>query len=353
MKKKLTNLRSLKSIENRSFQKLFLKNWLLVFLCIVLPLYLGVFVMQSFSHGSLLREVDTAANRSAGNATATIRTLMEEACSILKTEILDEDVTEFFRQEHSLPVTYRDVSNIQDVLTLIGSDLRESLYFSLDVYSAAGDRVASTHHGGQTYTFLKQENLKEKFQEYIEQNPAQTLFGVSRITWHDYRTPVRVITVYQSNLDPAGRSFVSVSIDQQKLISYITGADVSQGCYLLLDSQGKVVLDSSEKFSDAQPRFLSTDLSDYPMTRDVDGQSMRIMANELGLFDWICVQMVPVEALEANGTRLQQILILVMVFGVVTAFVISYSLTGRLFHPIRAILRLLEDPKGQLLIRDE
>ena len=353
MKKNPTNLPNRKPIENRSFQKLFLKNWLLVFICIVLPLCLGVFVMQHFSNQSLLEEVDTAADRSASNATATIRTLLEEACSILKTEMLNPDVDEFFRQDHSLPVTYRDVSNVRNVLDLINGDLRESLYFSLDVYSAVGDRVASTNDGGQSYPFLRNENLKEVFQDYTARYPNQTLFAQSRITWEDWKTPVRVLTVYQANVSSGDRSFASVSINQEKLLAYITDNDTSQGIYLLLDPQGAVMLDSSGLYSDTAPRFLSTDLDDYPMTRDVDGQAMRIMANDLGYFGWICVQLVPVEALEANSVRLQRIVALILVFGVVAAFIISYTLTNRLFHPIQAILRLLEDPKGQLLIREE
>ena len=353
MKKKLTNLLRLKHIENRSFQKLFLKNWLRVFLCIVLPLFVGVSVMQGVSHRSLLREVDTAANRSAVNATATIRTLMEEACSILKTEILNEDVQAFFRETHNLPVSYQDVANARKVLSLINSDLRKSLYHSLDLYSAAGDRVASTTHGGQTYSFLRQENLKEEFLGYLERNPNQTQFALAREVWQDYRTTERVITVYQTTLDAGQRSFVSVSIDQEKLIAHVTGSNATEGSYLLLDAWGKVMLDSSGHLSGTAPKFLSTDLSDYPMTRDVDGQSMRIMANALGLFDWICVQMVPVETLQVSSVRLRQIVMMTLVFGVAASFLISYGLTSRLFHPIQAVLRMLEDPEGQHLLREE
>ena len=353
MKKKLTRRATLRSIENRSFQKLFVKNWLLAFLCIVLPLSLGVFVMQHFSNRSLLEEVDTAADRSADNATATIRTLLDEACAILRAQILDKDVEEFFRREHTIPVSYRDVDNTKKVLTLINGDLREPLYYSLEVYSAAGDRVASTQYGGQSYGFLQNENLKEIFREYTARYPSQTLFARSRVAWENKDKPVQVITVFQTNLDPGNRNFVSVTVRTEELLSYITDNDTSQGVYLLLDSQGNVMLDSSGKYSDTSPRFLSADLSDYPMTRDVDGRSMRIMANDLGHFGWISVQMVPVAALEANSVRLQNLLIMILIFGVVAAFIISYSLTGRLFRPVRAILRLLEDPKGQLLIREE
>jgi len=353
MKKKLRSLRILKDIENRGFQKLFVKNWLLVFACIVLPLCLGVVAMQSFSNQSLLREVDMAANRSLGNTTATIRTLLDEACTILKNEILDGDVDAFFKQKHEHPVTYQDVYNMQRVLALLSSHFRESLYYSIDAYSAVGDRVASTTRGGQTYSLLRNETLKEDFQSYIARNPSQTLFALARTAWKNWETPVRVITVYQSNLATEDRSFVSVSIDEQKLLSYLTDDDPSQGTYLLVDAQGIVVLDSSRRFSDTRPQFLPEDLSDYPITLDLDGQAVRVMAAELGHFGWMCVHMVPVEALEAGSIRLRQVLTIILVFGVIAAFIISYSLTSRLFRPVRAILRLLEDPKGQLLIREE
>lgn len=353
MKKKPRSLRILKDVENRSFQRLFLKNWLLVFLCIVIPLCLGVTLMQHFSNRSLLQEVDRAADRSLGNTTATIRTLLDEARTILKNEILDKEVEAFFKQPHARPVTYQDVYNMQRVLALLSSHFRENLYYSIDAYSAVGDRVASTKYGGQGYAFLKRETLKEACYGYVAENPSQTLFAVPRTVWKDLETTVRVITIYQSNLDAEGRSFVSISIDEQKLLSYITDEDPSQGTYLLVDAQGKVILDSSGRFSDTHPEFLPTEPGAYPITVDLDGQSVRVMADKLGLFGWTCVQMVPVEALEAGSVQLRHILTVILIFGVLAAFLISYSLTSRLFHPIRAILRLLEDPKGQLLIRDE
>ena len=59
-------------IQNRKFRQLFFKNWLQVFLCIILLLILCVSIVQYFSERSLLREMDTAARRSTSNIVTTV-----------------------------------------------------------------------------------------------------------------------------------------------------------------------------------------------------------------------------------------------------------------------------------------
>lgn len=351
--KQVIRLKFLKEIRNRNFRKLFLKNWALVFACIVIPLFLGVFAMQNYSDQSILREMDASIHRSASGMTATMRTLFTEAESILKKEITNTDMVDFFHAHGDMPHSFDDVSMMRSLLRQVKADCRESLYFSVDAYSPASDRIVSTVYGGQMYWALQDCDLRESFLEVYDEYPGSSLVATVRIA-RPQKTPTRVITVYQATLDAKDGGFVSISIDAEKLVAYITDTEErTQGIYLLVDRNGKVILDTSGQMNDSVLEQLAASEEDHPRTMEIEGQMMRIGMNELGLFGWNCVQMVPVSELEANSVLLRKLLIEIVLFGVLAACVISYFVTRRLFRPVRAILELLEDPSNRMLDVEE
>lgn len=69
MKTKQTRL--LHRIQNQQFRKLFVKNWLLVFFSIMLPLVICMAALQLLSSRSLLHEMYTSVQRSVRNTNAT------------------------------------------------------------------------------------------------------------------------------------------------------------------------------------------------------------------------------------------------------------------------------------------
>ena len=72
-----------KNIQNSHFKKIFLKNWLTVFISIVLPLIICVLSLHWQSRQSLLNEIDEGARRSTLNTAATLEALFQEASSTL------------------------------------------------------------------------------------------------------------------------------------------------------------------------------------------------------------------------------------------------------------------------------
>ena len=96
-------IRFIHRIQNHQFQKLFFKNWLQVFLCIMLPLVFCAIAIQHYSAGSLLREMDTSVQRSVRNTNATLETLFEEICNTLEKETFDSSITGFLQEERTIP----------------------------------------------------------------------------------------------------------------------------------------------------------------------------------------------------------------------------------------------------------
>ena len=102
----------IKNIRNRHFKKIFLKNWLTVFLSIVLPLTACVLFVHYNNQRTLLKEIDASAQRSTLNVTSTLETLFQEACDTLEREVLDQNVSAFFSAKPSRPPSYSDRKSV-------------------------------------------------------------------------------------------------------------------------------------------------------------------------------------------------------------------------------------------------
>ena len=341
-------------VHNSRFRSMFIKNWILVFFCIVVPLFIGVLSMQWYSDKSLLREVDASVQRSADNTTSTVTALFNEACLVLKREISNDNVIFFLKSKGSSPQTYDDVVIVRAVLDLVNTDYRESLYFSVDTYSGMSDRIISSYYKGQHYAILNDTSLRNTYSEYVGRVSGHAMFAVPRTLADAAGNELQVITIYQPTIDQKDNGFVSISIDVDKLIAHITrNSEGTEGTYLLVDQDGRVIMDTSRHLDGITLDYLVDDQQGYPITKEVDGQMMRIGVEELGLFGWKCVQMVPVKELQANSIRLRNLLIEIVLFGAFAACFISYYVTCKLFRPICAILNILENSSDQMLDVEE
>ncbi|MCI8800559.1 MAG: histidine kinase [Lachnospiraceae bacterium] len=339
-------------IRNRQFQRLFFRNWIQVFVCIVLPLVLCIVVIQHFSAESLVNEVDSAARRSTSNTMVTLEALLREVCDSLEKKVVDESFISFFQMERVEPQNYDYVATVNAVLKQIIADYRENLFHSVDVYSQVGDYIISSPHKAQSGERFMDKSLLETFFEGVESG-NQGLFAAPRFAWQEDREGRRVITIYWGKGVGEQKGFVSASLDAEKLISYITDEhDRFQGAYLIVDPNDRVILDTSGQMNDGHIA-LSAEAEVSAVTVDIDGRTMRIFWMPMNRFGWKCVQMVPMEEFEKSNVRLERLIFLILVLGLTAAVVLSYRTTVRLFRPIEAILRLLENPSEQVRIGDE
>ena len=342
-------------IQNRQFQKLFFKNWLQVFLCIVLPLVLCIGFVRHFSEQSLLREMDTAARRSTGNTMATIGALLEEVYSNLEKQMLNDSVITFLQMERTEPQEYEYIAAVNAAQKLLDSDYRQNLYYSIDAYTQVGDYVVSAPHKAQAYSRFADKNLVETFFTYLEENPGQTMFAEARCVYKGTKkSDKRVITFYWARAVGGGKkAFSSISVDAEKLIEHITdNHDSMEGAYLIVDKDDQVLLDTAGQMND-QYVELPQDSDISAVTDEINGQQMRISWMPMDRFGWKCVQMVPMEEFEYSSNQLQKLVMIILLLGVIIAVVLSYGTTCRLYRPVEAILQLLENPSEQVRMGDE
>lgn len=345
----------LRNIQNRQFQKLFFKNWLQVFMGIVLPLIVCVSIIRFFSGQSLLKEIDIASDRSTGNTTATLNVLLEEVCDNLEKQMINDDINTFLEMERVEPQKYDYIRAVKSAQIVLDTDYREKLYYSVDAYTQAGEYVISALHDAQAYSRYPDKGLMEKFFSCLEENPNQAILAAGRSVYeNDKETEKRVITFYWvKSLNGGKKAFSSISVDVEKLIDYITdNYDRIQGAYLIIDQNNEVILDTAYQMN-GQNLELPVDQNVFAITAEINNQLMRISWNSMEKFGWKCVQMVPMEEYERSTNQHQKIVMIILLLGIITAIVLSYNITCRLFKPVEAIVRVLENPSEPVRIGDE
>lgn len=338
-------------IRNRQFRLLFLKNWCLVFLCIVVPLIVSVYFVRFFSEKTLRQEIDIASRRSTSNTAVTINTLLEEICNTLEKEVVDENVISFIQMEYSTPVKYEFINTVRSVLERISDDYRENLYYSMNVYSETGEYILSTPFMGQSYSRFKDKTLVETFERVAEEKTGKNLVAALRII------PIidkRVITIYRMRTVNGGkRAFVSISLDAEKLAGYITdNFDGIDGAYLIVDENHQVIMDTSNQLNDQYMEMVGEN-GITAKEATINDESVWISWVPLEYFQWKFVQIIPMDEIQQNNINLNRLVLMVVFVGMIIATMMSYSVTARLYYPVEAILGLLENPSQQVQIGDQ
>ncbi|MBR2036864.1 MAG: histidine kinase [Lachnospiraceae bacterium] len=341
------------TIQNHQFKKMFIRNWGLIFMYMVIPLAVFIGIIWFFSQKSLLKEVDMAAERSTNGTIATINSLFEEAHNILDKIVMDEEIYNFFCEEYTLPLPYSFVSTSTKALEIIKKENREYLYYSVDVYSDISKYIVSTQIHGTHYQRLYDKGIVDDFFNYVGSYPNLGVFAIPRQYRIKDTSPQRVITIYRSRILTGGkRAFVSMSMDVEKMCGYIVDEkDYVRQRYLLVDNENNVIMDTAGSLDNTQ--FQLPKKSSDAITMEVENQKLRVFYKEIDYFDWNCVQLVPIEEIQRSSIWLRNLGIVLVITATVVAAFLSYKATTKLFKPIEAILHLVENPSRDFLVQDE
>lgn len=296
-----------------------------------------------------------AARRGTGNTKATVNVLLEEIRVNLERQMLNSNVASFFRMDRIEPQKYHYISTVRAVQDILSSNFRGNLYYSVEAYSPVGNYIISTLHKAQAYQPFKDKEMITAFHEYLQENPNQTLFALPRTIALSKLSPEkRVITFYWVSIVGEGKNaFSAINVDADKLINYITdNHERMHGSYLLVDKDHRVIVDTAGQLN-GQYVELAAEKPLSAVTGMINGHPMRVIWDHIDLFGWKCVQLVPMEEYEHSSNQQQRLILIILISGLITAIILSYGITGRLFRPVEAILRLLENPSDQIRLGDK
>ncbi len=89
MKKQPRRSSFITRVQNSQFRRLFFKNWLLVILCVILPLLVCSLISQYVSRKNLMQELDTSSHAERAQHKGDIAKLLDEAMDTLEIQSRD------------------------------------------------------------------------------------------------------------------------------------------------------------------------------------------------------------------------------------------------------------------------
>ena len=349
-----------KRLSNPSFQRLFLKNTLTVFLAISVPLLASVLTVYFYSHNSLMEETDAANLRSLENTRATVEMILGETEATLLRYATDSDAETLLRTQKERYPNYDYIRHAQELIRIMGVGARSSLDYAITAYSEVSDFTFSTLLGGQALGTFSDGGLLACYRALKAEHPERLNFCTIRQANFTYspQSSQWMLTLYRTvplSGSPEG-SFIAVDISIDKLRSYLIGdARPDSGTILLLDEQNCVLFDSSGRHlgepaasflgEAAAGGFLSD--ADRAETFVVDGVPQRaswLPITQTAQTGLKCVQLIPIDDYYEGMSRLRGMLMLTVLLGMALSVVIAYFISRRLFRPISSILEIVEDP---------
>lgn len=348
MKKQPRRSSFITRVQNSQFRRLFFKNWLLVILCVILPLLVCSLISQYVSRKNLMQELDTSSQRSVRNTKATLQSLLDEAMDTLEIQSRDLSILTFLQQPRFSPSDYDFVIEAGDILSRISRDERRSLYDSVDAYSQFSNYLVSTLYRVQAYERIPDQSLVDTFSVYQEEHPRQTLFAQTRTSSYlgqqkHLITLYRIVAVAEQQ-----KAFVSLSIDTDKLGQYLADELFpDQSAYLIVDASNRVILDTTHRLVGESLVLPTANQLVSSMNGKIGDENVRIAWTDVGEFGWQFVQLIPLSEFEATMRFEQNTINLVLLFSVLLSMLLSYLTTKKLFRPVEAILSILENPSNQ------
>lgn len=335
---------ALDKVRSRSFQRMFIKNVCLTFLCCLIPLLAGAVTIYQCSNETLLQEINLANERTLSNARQTLEILLTEAKGVMSKCLLDSDVLAFINdrvEEGERPYRfYKEVNSVQSVLSRYH---KQNLYYSVDVYSSNSDVLISSIYMGQSRRLLHDTTLIDEFQRGAQ---SGAWAFARRVLPAQRDEEDRMLTLYhRSNMSGDAMAFVSVSFMSDALADYITNSDEGDSRFCIVDSDNQILFDSRGAYEGDLLMLDFEEMEGSVIT--LDGAKIRISWTGMDEYGWRLALLVPMSEYLRSMNALRARIALILSACIAVAAVLAYLATKKLFRPVEALIQMVNSPTDE------
>lgn len=335
---------ALDKVRSRSFQRMFIKNVCLTFLCCLIPLLAGAVTIYQCSNETLLQEINLANERTLSNARQTLEILLTEAKGVMSKCLLDSDVLAFINdrvEEGERPYRfYKEVNSVQSVLSRYH---KQNLYYSVDVYSSNSDVLISSIYMGQSRRLLHDTTLIDEFQRGAQ---SGAWAFARRVLPAQRDEEDRMLTLYhRSNMSGDAMAFVSVSFMSDALADYITNSDEGDSRFCIVDSDNQILFDSRGAYEGDLLMLDFEEMEGSVIT--LDGAKIRISWTGMDEYGWQLALLVPMSEYLRSMNALRARITLILSACIAVAAVLAYLATKKLFRPVEALIQMVNSPTDE------
>ncbi|SDE55442.1 two-component system, sensor histidine kinase YesM [Paenibacillus sp. UNCCL117] len=337
-------------IRNYKFNSIFIKNFIVVFVLLMVPLACVHYLVFDYNDSTLREEVGRA---NAGELTRirdTVDIIMAEAES-LGIRLGSAADVELFLAENKIeyPLSYSTISRFRRIQEMLGTSILTNPYVeTIHIYSRNGQNeyLLSPSNAGALDKF----EHRWWFDEYVSKKDEHN-FWISTLQKPVQDTsPIEHKLVLFRKLSTGGGSkegLLTVTIGAKQLTPLLKEITPEQEIYIL-DREGNIVYTQDQRFITESIELHHPELP-HPITGMSfsgiirhEGSDRIVSAVPSSRGAWTYLSIVPLERFESRQNQLRSFIYLLVAIGVGSSFLIAFLITVRTYQPIQGILHLLE-----------
>lgn len=337
-------------ISNFKFSSLFIKNLLLVFVALYLPLALMCVGVYVYFQNTLFQEATLSAQNSVARIQEVVDTVQANIEGVSANTAANPAVSQFVRTDKWDRPSYEIVENIQDIMqtiTLSCGEYVDSIY----IYSSQNDYLLSNFRSSEI-DFFSDTNWLESYEE-MKEIGIQRIWGRKAVD--QYGQPTTYITTayaipYDISRETQGVVLINMGRDW---LTQMVRPDNSQPFeeFYIVDANGRILYsyDASQLGLDFEEAtgYTRTMNAPYPTTAwEVDSKQSRWLTYSNVKEDgWQYIAVNSLTDYQEDVIHLKNLVFLLLILLLFISVGISYLISSKVFLPIQRIIQMMDDPK--------
>lgn len=339
-------------VKNYKFQSIFVKNFLLIGLFIILPLTTVNFAIYGY-YGSILKsEIGDAYESSLRKVRDMVDMVAGEAEKLALRVAYDRDIENLLANPMKIYQGYGTVEVLQNILksmSISTSQYIDSVY----VYSELNNYILTSSGGvWESENFVDNDWLGEY---EINKNNRNMWISARQIPKTLERDrPHSGISYYYTVPLMGGQKngVVIANINAEKFNDFLerTGDKRIEELYII-DTEDRILFNqkperAGKRFGDiSELQGIRTDTFDSYQIKDIDGVECVISCNRSGYNNWRYLSIIPLPEYQKQVNNLKKFIAMSIVISILTAVFLGFLLSLRVFRPIKNIMEMMEKPE--------
>lgn len=338
-------------VRNGKFGNLFFKNFKMILIAILIPVWILCGIIFFYFRSAYLKEINESSLNTLKQVQVSIDANQRNIEVLGKNLGADNEVSSFVIAETARGFTFEQAQQLNGLRSDINR-MRSEYIEDICVYSALNQYVISGDDGIMKRKYFQDSGCLKKAAQYLQDR--------SHYTWSRYRedyaaegkvcitTAFRVPVISRSKPD----GFVILDMGSRMIEQIAKRETKGYQNFYILDKAGRVFynrdyteieIDLAKKY-DLPDDFLKMEDSKIARTK-VKGENVLVSSVYSLSTDWYYVYFTSMDNYYDRVGGLTGFVLIALVFLSIVTIIVSYFISVKVFLPLQNIIKMLEDPK--------
>lgn len=338
-------------VRNGKFSSLFLKNFRIILIAILIPVWILCGIIFFYFRNAYLKEINESSLNTLKQVQVSIDANQRNIEVLGKNLGADNEVLSFVIEETDKGFTFEQAQQLNGLKSDINR-MRSEYIEDISIYSSLNDYVISGDDGIMKGEYFGDSECLKKAEQYLQERSHYTWSRVKE----DYgakgevciTTAMRVPVISRSSPD----GFVILDMGSKMIEQMAKRETKGYQNFYILDKAGRVFynqdyseveLELAEKYS-LPDNFLQMEDSKIVKTQ-VKGENVLVSSVYSSSTEWYYVYFTSMDNYYDRVDGLTAFVLIALIFLSVVTIIVSYCISVKVFLPLQNIIKMLEDPK--------